>query len=108
MESYKSIRILKCDHCGKEIQVVREELNDYSIYKDEDAKRESDVWTSINIGSGMFICNRIIPFYHSLNICPECSMELLEYLKENYDHNATWKPIKLTEGGDNYGSSVPV
>lgn len=89
MYSYKSIRTLKCDHCGNELVM---NITD----KDEFEPPMREAWTNLMIDSSVVVNNRVIPFHQHIDICPECAKEFLEYLKENYDHNATWKPVDLT------------
>lgn len=60
-----------CDVCGETHTI------EYPIEK------SNFDWISIGIGYGP-------DGYYRLDICPSCKKEILNYLKENCDGNATW------------------
>lgn len=71
MLDIKQIERRTCDVCG-ETRTIEE-----PFYKD------NYDWVSIGISYGT-------DWYHRLDLCPACKKEVLKYLKENCDGNATW------------------
>ena len=71
MLDIKQIEHRTCDVCGETHTIEYPmEKSDYD-------------WISIGIGYGP-------DGYYRLDICPSCKKEILNYLKENCDGNATW------------------
>ena len=71
MLEIKQIEHRTCDVCG-ETRTIEE-----PFYK------ETYDWVSIGISYGT-------DWYHRIDLCPSCSKEIINYLKENCDGNATW------------------
>ena len=84
-----------CDICGKKVSGEA-----YNTFNDPNRKDWVHIYVSRNVEAKTDFSKSDLDCFkftykgdilgHSVDLCPSCSKEIIKYLKENCDGNATW------------------